>query len=31
MLQQYLTGKIDLDKFLFDFEALVGQSNLNAK
>jgi multiple sugar transport system substrate-binding protein len=31
MLQQYLTGKIDLDKFLSGFEALVGQSNLNAK
>jgi ABC-type glycerol-3-phosphate transport system substrate-binding protein len=31
MLQQYLTGKTDLDKFLSDFETLIGQSNLNAK
>ncbi|HET6298595.1 MAG TPA: extracellular solute-binding protein [Kribbella sp.] len=31
MLQQYLTGKIDLDKFLSGFEGLVGQANLNAK
>lgn len=31
MLQQYLTGKTDLDTFLANFEALIGQANLNAK
>jgi len=31
MLQQYLTGKTDLDTFLANFETLVGQANLNAK
>jgi len=31
MLQQYLTGKTDFDKFLSDFEVLIGQANLNAK
>ena len=31
MLQQYLTGKTDLDTFLSNFEALIGKANLNAK
>jgi len=31
MLQQYLTGKVDLDKFLSDFEALIAASNKDVK
>lgn len=31
MLQEYLTGKTDLDKFLADFESLIASSNKSAK